>query len=100
MGENKSIIEKTLGSLKTAVFEKGTLIYRLNIPSFRKSRKQIEAAARKEKIRVGFIVQYPQNWAVLQSVYEHARQDERFEPIVILVPEMDYAFYVKLKAVL
>lgn len=100
MGEQKSILEKTLGALKTAVFEKGTLIYRLNIPAFRKSRKRIEASPRKDRIRVGFIVQVPQNWAVLQSVYEHARQDERFEPVVILVPELEFAFYVKLKAVL
>ena len=38
MGDNQGIIQRVLGGIKSAVFEKGTLIYKLNIPSFRRSR--------------------------------------------------------------
>lgn len=98
--EKKGIAQRILGAAKTAVFEKGTLIYKTNIPSFRKSRKEIEARPRKEKIRIGLIVQCPENWAVLQSVYQTALEDAELDPVVLLIPELVFAYYVKLKKVI
>ncbi len=100
MAEEKGMLQKTLDWLKTAIFEKGKLIYRTNIPSFRRSRKTIEARQKKQRVRVGFMIQCPQNWAVLQSVYEAALNDKRVEPVVLLIPEMEFAYYVKLKNVI
>lgn len=100
MEERQGIVRRILNGLKTAVFEKGTLIYLLNIPSFRRSRRTIEARPRKERIRIGFIVQCPENWAVLQSIYEAAVKDDRTEPVILLMPELEFAFYIKLKHVL
>lgn len=99
MEDNQGIIQKILDGIKTAVFEKGTLIYKLNIPSFRRSRRKIEARPARERIRVGFLLQLPENWSVIRSVWEAARADERFEPVVLLVPEIETAYYIKLKKV-
>ena len=99
MGDNQGIIQRVLGGIKSAVFEKGTLIYKLNIPSFRRSRKKIEARPARERIRVGFLLQLPENWSVIRSVWEAAGADDRFEPVILLVPEIETAYYIKLKAV-
>ena len=82
--------------VKGIVFERGHLIYWLNIPAFRRSRKQILARPKGEKVRIGFMVQAPTNWAVIQFVYEAAEKDPRVEPVVLLMPELEFFLYVKL----
>lgn len=99
MGDRKGIAESLLSGVKSAVFEKGKLIYKLNIPSFRHSRQEIEARPRKGKIRIGFLLQVPENWTVLRSVYEAALADERFEPVILLVPGIETAYYIRTTAV-
>ena len=99
MSEKKSLIEIGLGWIKSTFFEKGNLIYWVNIPSFRRSLRKIKEREKGEKIRIGFLIQCLENWAVVQSVYEAACADEQVDPVVLLIPEMEYAFYVKLKAV-
>ena len=99
MGDSRGIIQRILGGIKSTVFEKGTLIYKLNIPSFRRSRRKIESRPARERIRVGFLLQLPENWSVIRSVWEGALADDRFEPVVLLVPEIETAYYIKLKAV-
>ena len=100
MGEKRGLVQKTLGRLKSAIFEKGKTIYRINIPSFRKSRKKIEARPKEKQIRIGFMIQCPQNWAVLQSVYQKALEDDRTEPVVLLIPEMEFVHYVTVKNII
>ena len=96
----KRIIEKCLGKIKTIIFEKGNLIYLINIPFFRRSQRKIESHLQKEKINIGFMIQCPEDWAVLESVYQTAQADEQIEPVVLLIPEMEFAFYIKLKKIL
>ena len=95
-----SLIEKSLAAVKSAVFERGRLIYWLNIPAFRRSARRVEARGRGEKLRLGFILQVPNNWAVIQPVFEAAVADEAVEPVVILMPELEYRYYVRLEKVI
>lgn len=44
-----------------------------------------------EKIRVGFIVQMPEIWNKQEQVYQAMLADDRFEPVLIIVPEFDFA---------
>ncbi len=89
-----------LNRAKSIVFERGHLVYLLNIPAFRRSARRVEARPRGEKLRVGFMVQVPNNWAVLQPVYEAALADPAVEPVPLLMPELEFALYVRLKRVL
>lgn len=93
------LLGRMLTGAKSAVFERGRLIYWLNIPSFRRSARRVNAKPRGEKIRVGFLLQVPNNWAVLQPVYEAALADDRVEPVVLLMPELEFFCYVKLTRV-
>ena len=99
MGFAGAAAGKCLGLIKRVVFERGRLIYLLNIPSFRRSRRQLDRRPAGEKIRIGFILQDPTSWAVVQSVYEAALRDERTEAVPLLVPEMEYSFYIRVKKV-
>ena len=95
-----SILKTVLEKAKHIVFENGHLIYRLNIPAFRRSQHRVDARPRKDRVRVGFILQSPTNWAVVESIYLAAREDPRVEPVVLMIPELEFAFYVKLKKVI
>ena len=99
MAENSGIIQKVIEGLKHAVLEKGTFIYRIHIPAIRRNRRKIEARPAKSRIRVGFLVQCPENWATLQSVWDGAVEDDRIEPVALLVPEIELAYYLILKKV-
>ena len=99
MAENWRIMQIIINGVKTAVFEKGTLIYKLNIPSFRKSRKAIEAKPKNKKIRIAFFLQCPENWEVIRSVYQAAQSDEGIETAVVLIPDIELTHYVKLSNV-
>ena len=92
MAENSGIIQKVIEGLKHAVLEKGTFIYRIHIPAIRRNRRKIEARPAKSRIRVGFLVQCPENWATLQSVWDGAVEDDRIEPVALLVPEIELAY--------
>ncbi|MBQ8160061.1 MAG: CDP-glycerol glycerophosphotransferase family protein [Clostridia bacterium] len=93
------LIHNILETAKTIVFEKGRMIYYLNMRSFRKSRRQIESKPRKQKIRVGFMVQVPNNWAVLEPVYLAAQRDASIEPVILLMPEVEFSYYIKIRKV-
>ena len=95
-----SIVKSVLEKAKHIVFENGNLIYWLNIPAFRRSQRKVDARPRKEKVRIGFILQSPTNWAVVESVYLAAREDPQVEPVVLMIPELEFLFYVKLKKVI
>ena len=95
------VIHTVLDRTKHAVFEKGTLIYRLNIPALRRSNRERAARPRPEgKIRIGFMLQPPTSWAVIESVYRAAAEDPDTEPVVILMPELEFRAYIKLEKVL
>lgn len=100
MSEKKSLADRGLGWIKSVFFERGNLVYLANIPFLRRSLRKINGREKKEKIRIGFLVQCPENWEVIRPVYEAACGDGRTEPVVLLVPEMEYAFYIRLKRVL
>ena len=95
-----NLIGAVLARAKHIVFENGHLIYWLNIPAFRRSQRQVDAKPRKEKVRIGFILQSPTNWAVVESIYLAAREDERVEPVVLMIPELEFSFYIRLKKVI
>ena len=96
-------LQAFLGRAKTAVFEKGRMIYRLNIPFFRRDQRQAEALMRtrgnQRKIRVGFMLQVPNNFAVIEPVYDAVCRDPGMEPVVLLMPELTFALYVKITRV-
>ena len=89
-----SLIARILTGAKSALLERGTLICRLNAPFFRASARRVAQTPPGEKIRVGFMIQVPNNWAVLQSVYEAAKADPDLEPVVLLMPELEFRWYV------
>ena len=102
------IIARGLAAAKRVVFEKGHLIYWLNIPSYRIRRRKVTqrlrnkfngAAGKTARVRLGFLVQDLTAWAVIEPVYLAARADPETEPVVLLVPEVEFTAYVKLKAV-
>jgi len=95
-----SLLFRAFTWFKAAVFETGHLVYWLNIPFFRHSRRRVEALPKQEKVRIGFILQVPNNWAVLQSVYDAAKADPQVEPVVLLMPDLHFAFYIHLKEIL
>ena len=43
-----------------------------------------------EIIRVGFIAQMPQVWDKQMMLFDALAADERFEPVIIVVPEYDF----------
>ena len=94
------LIGKMFTWAKSVLLERGHLVYWLNIPAFRSARRQVLARPKKEKARVGFVLQEPNSWASIQSVYEAVKADPDMEPVVLLVPEMEFAFYVKVKKVI
>ena len=94
------VLGRMLTMAKSAVFERGRLIYLLNIPFFRRSARRVDAKARGEKVRVGFMIQVPNNWAVLQPVYEAALADPAIEPLVLLMPELEFFCYIRLRKIL
>ena len=99
---NKNVhgtLKKVLNTVKRVIFEKGRLIYYLNIPSYTKSVRAIEAKPKKEKINLAFMVQCPEIWITSNPIYEAALRDERFNVSIILVPEMSFAYYVFLQDV-
>ena len=96
----ESLFHRAFTAVKAVLFERGHLVYWLNIPSFRHSVKTVRALPRKDKARIGFIMQLPNNWAAIQSVYEAALKDPRTEPVVLLMPELEFAFYIKLKKII
>lgn len=92
----KNFVRHAMETAKMIVFEKGHLIYALNRPGYRKSLQELRKKEKKQKIRVGFLIQVPNNWAVLEPVYEAARQMEDVEPVILLMPELTYFCYVRL----
>ncbi len=92
----KNVVHHVLEMAKMVVFEKGHLIYALNRPAYRKSLQQLQKKEKREKIRVGFLLQVPNNWAVLEPVYEAAKEMEDIEPVILLMPELTFFCYVKL----
>ena len=94
------LLETVLSRAKTLVFEKGHLIYYANIPGFRRDQRRVRDRMRardsRKKIRVGFLLQVPNNWAVLQPVYEAVRRDPEMEPVVLLMPELTFAYYIRI----
>lgn len=95
-----SIINEALGLAKHIVFERGQLICTLNAPAFRKSIRAIRQKEKKDRLRVGFMIQCSQNWVTLLPIYEAALRDEKIEPVILLMPEMKYRMYVIQEAVL
>ena len=61
----KNFVRHVMETAKMIVFEKGHLIYALNRPGYRKSLQELRKKEKKQKIRVGFLIQVPNNWAVL-----------------------------------
>ncbi len=103
MSADVSLLQKCLNKVKSTVFEKGKLIYRAHIPALRRQKERIEASWSTrpdgDAIRVGFVLQVPQNWVVLGPLYEAALANERIEPVVLLVPELEIAHYISIKNV-
>ncbi len=89
-------VEQFLSAAKTVVFEKGRLVHYLNIPSFRKSQKKIQSRPKKDRLRVGFMIQVPNSWAVLEPVYLASKEDPDVESVILLMPEVTFAYYVKI----
>ena len=96
----ESLFHRAFTAVKAVLFERGHLVYWLNIPSFRHSVKTVRALPRKDKARIGFIMQLPNNWAAIQSVYEAALKDPRTEPVVLLMPELEFFCYIRLRKIL
>ena len=92
----KNFVHHALETAKMIVFEDGRLIYAMNRPGYRKSLQRLQKKEKKTKIRVGFLIQVPNNWAVLEPVYEAAKTMENVEPVILLMPELTYFCYVKL----
>ena len=94
------VLETVLGKAKHIVFEKGHLIYYANIPGFRRDQRRVRERARTReagrKIRVGFMLQVPNNWAVIQPVYEAVKRDSDMEAAVLLMPELTFAHYTRI----
>lgn len=97
MKKQRYIIQHMLDWLKTVIFEKGKLIYWINIPSFQKSMKRIKNRKKNKNIRIGFVLRKAEDWPVIQSVYQKVLDDDNLEPIILLVPEMNYSYYIKLR---
>ncbi len=89
------MLKPILDYIKTVVFEKSRITYYLNLPGYRTAYKKIEQKPKKSKIRIGFICQEPSIWLSFGPVYEAALKDESVEPYLIAVPQMTYAFYIK-----
>ena len=82
------VIHTVLDRTKHAVFEKGTLIYRLNIPALRRSNRERTAKTRPEgRVRIGFMLQPPTSWAVIESVYRAAAED----------PDLSYLTFIEIR---
>lgn len=91
------LIKKTLNFIKHIIFERGYLIYFFNIPSFKKSLKEIDRKPRKEKLNLIFLCQCPTAWTTAQPMYEDALKDDRINVTVVLVPELEFSCYIFLK---
>ena len=88
------ILTQTLAAAKRVVFEKGRLIYWLNLPAYRLRRRKVtrrlknkfaDPAGQTVKVRLGFLVQDLTAWAVIEPVYLAAKADPQTEPLVLLV---------------
>lgn len=44
-----------------------------------------------EKIKVGFLVQMPEIWSKQEQVYQTMLTDDRFEPVLIIIPKFDFS---------
>lgn len=91
------VIRKILNYIKHIIFERGYLIYYLNIPSFKSSLKEIEKRPQKEKLNLVFICQCPTAWTTAQPMYEAAMKDPQINVTVVLIPELEFSYYVFLK---
>ncbi|MBR1684195.1 MAG: CDP-glycerol glycerophosphotransferase family protein [Clostridia bacterium] len=85
--------------LKMVLLEKGHLIYWCNIPSFIHTQRRVRRVPSGDKIRIGFILQVPNNWAVVESLYLAAKADPEVEPVILLMPEVDFQYYLRMTGV-
>ncbi len=95
----RNILMRLMSFFKTLIFEKGHLIYWLNLPFYRSDIMRLSRRKPHEKIRVGFIIQVPNNWSVLEPVYLAAQKQEGVEPVILLMPELEFKWYVRLERV-
>lgn len=98
MSNEISLLQRCMNRIKSVVFEKGEMIYLLHIPVLRRQQRRIRERWRPREdavpVRVGFVIQTPQNWVVLRPLYEAAEGHPRIEPVAIPVPEIEKSFYL------
>lgn len=89
-----SVINKLYHSLAgLGIVRKAGNVYRNGfiLSNIQADKRMAELSKRRgragEKIRVGFLCQYIQSWNKSQAVFERMIEDERFEPVILAVPE-------------
>lgn len=86
--------------VKRIFFEKGRLIYWANILKMKKSLRRILGNKKSDaKIKIGIIYQEPITWAVIEPIYQKALADPEIDISVVLVPKMDFKYYLFTEAI-
>ena len=77
----KNIIKKCIP--KTV---KEELVFRKEINTYRKSLKKIESQEKSNNLKIAFILQFPETWNSLKTVYESAKK-MGLNPLIVCVPK-------------
>ncbi len=77
----KNIIKKCIP--KTV---KEELVFRKEINTYRKSLKKIESQEKSNNLKIVFILQFPETWNSLKTVYESAKK-MGLNPLIVCVPK-------------
>ena len=87
--EKKPALKSPVSAVKNMVRSCGRSVLRRI--SDRHIRKLSKKKCTSSKIQVAFLVQMPELWIKIESVYERMNADDRFETCLIIVPAYDFA---------
>ena len=87
--EKKPALKSPVSAVKNMVRSCGRAVLRRI--SDRHIRKLSKKKCTSSKIQVAFLVQMPELWIKIESVYERMNADDRFETCLIIVPAYDFA---------
>lgn len=93
----KSLIKKNKHLYRVGVYSYERLIILKNFLNKKKNEreskrclKKISKNPKKEKIKVGFLCQVPENWDKEKKIFDEMVKRDNIEPVILVVPKFDF----------